>query len=95
VALVYILLCSDRSLYTGATKDLEKRLLAHGRGRASKYTRARLPVRLVYSAEFPSWRAALREELRIKRLPRRRKLALLTPSMRRASGGSRGSLSGG
>jgi len=53
--LVYLLRCSDGSLYTGITNDLPKRLQAHAAGKASKYSRSRLPVRLAYSAS-PSGR---------------------------------------
>jgi predicted GIY-YIG superfamily endonuclease len=74
---VYILRCADGSLYTGIAKDLARRLAQHRAGRASRYTRARLPVDLVWSREVDSWSAALREELRIKALPRKRKEALL------------------
>ena len=76
---VYILRCGDGSLYTGITKDVARRLAQHRAGRASRYTRARLPVDLVWSREVESWSAALREELRIKSLPRNRKEALLDP----------------
>jgi len=76
---VYILRCGDGSLYTGIAKDIAKRLAQHRAGRASRYTRARLPVDLVWSLEVASWSAALREELRIKSLPRNRKEALLDP----------------
>jgi predicted GIY-YIG superfamily endonuclease len=76
---VYILRCGDGSLYTGIAKDVAKRLAQHQAGRASRYTRARLPVDLVWSLEVASWSAALREELRIKSLPRNRKEALLDP----------------
>jgi putative endonuclease len=76
---VYILRCGDGSLYTGIAKDVAKRLAQHRAGRASRYTRARLPVDLVWSLEVESWSAALREELRIKSLPRNRKEALLDP----------------
>jgi len=74
---VYILRCGDGTLYTGIAKDLTKRLAQHLAGRASRYTRARLPVVLVWSQEVESWSAALREEIRIKALPRNRKEALL------------------
>jgi predicted GIY-YIG superfamily endonuclease len=76
---VYILRCGDGSLYTGIAKDVARRLAQHRAGRASRYTRARLPVDLVWSREVESWSAALREELRIKSLPRNRKEALLDP----------------
>jgi putative endonuclease len=74
---VYILRCGDGSFYTGATKDLDARLRLHQAGRASRYTRAHLPVTLVWSLGCASWSAALREEHRIKQLRRRDKQALL------------------
>ncbi len=77
---VYLLRCRDGSLYAGAAMDLEKRLGEHRAGRASRYTRARRPVELFWSQEVASWSAALREEARIKALPRERKLALTLPT---------------
>ena len=74
---VYILRCRGGSLYTGAAKDLAARLELHRAGRASRYTRSRLPVRLVWSRRVRTWSAALREEARIKQLPRAAKLALV------------------
>lgn len=74
---VYILRCADGSLYTGWTADLEKRLKAHSSGNGAKYTRARLPVELVYSEEQPTKEAAMSREWRIKRLSRREKLELI------------------
>ena len=71
--LVYILRCSDGSLYTGITNDLPKRLKAHTAGRASKYTRSRLPVRLAYSEPQKSKSAALKREAAIKRMSRAEK----------------------
>jgi predicted GIY-YIG superfamily endonuclease len=68
--LVYILRCSDGSLYTGITNDLPKRLKAHAAGKASKYTRSRLPVRLAYGEPQKSKPAALKREAAIKRLRR-------------------------
>ncbi len=68
--LVYILRCSDGSLYTGITNDLPKRLKAHAAGKASKYTRSRLPVRLAYSEPQRSKSAALKREAAIKGLRR-------------------------
>jgi putative endonuclease len=67
---VYLLRCRDGSLYTGAAMNLERRLGEHAAGRASRYTRARLPVTLAWSREVESWSAALREEARIKTLRR-------------------------
>ena len=72
-----MLRCSDGTLYTGAAKDLEKRLGEHRAGRASRYTFSRLPVRLAWSTEVGSWGEALREELRIKALRRSAKEAIV------------------
>ena len=74
---VYVLRCRDGSLYTGIAKDLPRRLAEHARGRASRYTRARLPVTLVWSRRVRTWRRALQEEHRLKRLSRREKEALV------------------
>jgi putative endonuclease len=79
--LVYLLRCSDGSLYTGITDDLPKRLKTHAAGKASKYTRSRLPVKLVYSEPKRSKSAALKREAAIKRLRRPDKDRLL--AMRR------------
>jgi putative endonuclease len=75
--MVYMLRCGDGTLYTGATNDLERRLAAHGRGRGAAYTRARLPVTLVWSEPAESRGAALRREAALKRLPRAQKLRLV------------------
>jgi putative endonuclease len=72
----YILECADGTLYTGITNDVERRLLRHGRGLASKYTRARRPVRLVHAEAFPGPAEAARREAQIRKLPREKKLAL-------------------
>jgi len=76
-AWVYLLRCADSSLYTGWTNDLPKRLAAHAAGTASRYTRSRLPVELVLALPQPDRSAAMREEARIKRLPRAEKVALV------------------
>jgi predicted GIY-YIG superfamily endonuclease len=76
-AWVYILRCSDGSLYTGWSTDVERRLRRHNAGTASRYTASRLPVELVYAAAMEDRSAARREEARIKALDRRRKLALV------------------
>jgi len=77
VPCVYILRCADGSLYTGAAKDLRRRLAQHATGRASRYTRGRLPVTVVWSRRVRSWSAALRTERRIKALRRTEKDALV------------------
>lgn len=74
---VYILSCRDGSFYTGAAKDLAARVREHETGRASRYTRARLPVELVWSRRVRTWSRALREEWRIKQLTRREKEELV------------------
>ena len=79
---VYIVQCKDGSLYTGISKDVERRLAEHQAGRASRYTRSRLPVRLAWSRQVPSWSQALREEHRIKTLPRKAMLALVQAAPR-------------
>jgi len=78
---VYLLRCRDGSLYTGAAVDIERRLREHLAGKASRYTRSRLPVELAWVCEVATWSAALVEEARIKALPRRAKLQLMTPSV--------------
>jgi putative endonuclease len=75
--IVYVLRCADGSLYTGITNDLRRRLAAHRAGTASRYTRARGPVRVVHREPAADHGAALRREAAIKRLPRTAKLALI------------------
>ena len=74
---VYILRCGDGSLYTGAAKDLRARVAKHEAGKASRYTRSRLPIVLVWSRRVRTWSRALREEIRIKGLKRRDKEVLV------------------
>ena len=74
---VYILRCGDGSFYTGAAKDLTRRLGQHQSGQASRYTRARLPVALVWKRRVATWSRALRHEIRIKALPRAEKERLV------------------
>lgn len=75
---VYILKCADKTLYTGTTNDLEKRLLAHNTAKTgARYTRSRRPVKLVYSENCRSVGRALKREYAIKRLNRLEKLALV------------------
>jgi putative endonuclease len=68
-AFVYLLRCADGTLYCGWSTDPERRLRQHQAGRASRYTRTRLPVELAYAREFATRSEAMREEVRIKRLP--------------------------
>ncbi|AEG60839.1 GIY-YIG nuclease family protein [Desulforamulus ruminis] len=74
---VYILRCADQSLYTGITNNLEQRLKMHNLGKASKFTRGRLPVVLVYMEEGYTRGQALSREKKIKELPREQKLRLI------------------
>lgn len=75
---VYILECSDRTLYTGVTTDLRRRVAEHNSGdKGAKYTRARQPVQLVYSKTFRSRSRAQQEEALIKGLSREQKHALI------------------
>jgi putative endonuclease len=76
-AWVYLLRCSDGSLYTGWTVNLERRLARHRSGAGSRYTASRLPLKLELAIAMADSTAARREEARIKRLPRPAKLALL------------------
>ena len=72
----YILKCSDKSLYTGWTNDIEKRLKSHNEGKGAKYTRGRTPVELVYLEEFDTKEAAMKREAAIKKMSRAEKLKL-------------------
>ena len=74
---VYLLRCADESLYCGWTTDVERRLAEHRAGTASRYTRSRLPVELAVRIEVVDRSEAMREEARIKRLPRSAKLELV------------------
>ncbi|MFB6075784.1 MAG: GIY-YIG nuclease family protein [Candidatus Aenigmatarchaeota archaeon] len=70
---VYIIRLDDDSLYTGITKDLERRMEKHENGEGSKYVRSRLPLELVYSEEHKNKSSALKREARIKKWPKQRK----------------------
>jgi putative endonuclease len=75
---VYIVECSDKTLYTGWTNNIEKRIQEHNSGKdGAKYTRARRPVKLAYVESFSSLSGALKREVRIKRLSRAEKLLLI------------------
>ncbi len=75
---MYILQCSDNTLYTGITTDLEKRLDEHNHGeQGAKYTRARRPVQCVYHESQPDRSQATKREIAIKQLSRQQKLALI------------------
>lgn len=74
---VYILKCSDGTYYTGWTNNLEKRLDTHNAGLGAKYTRARIPVELVYSEQCPNKSIALQKERAIKKMSRSQKILLI------------------
>lgn len=75
---VYIVECADGSLYTGISTDVDRRLLEHNYSlKAAKYTRSRRPVKLVWSKEVANRSEASKEEYKIKRLSRKKKLDLI------------------
>ena len=73
----YMLKCSDGTLYTGWTNDLEKRVEAHNSGKGAKYTKARRPVELAYYEEFETKEQAMKREYAIKQLGRKEKQKLI------------------
>lgn len=77
----YIVRCSDGTLYTGYTNDIEKRTEAHNAGKGARYTRSRRPVELVYYEEFPTKEEAMSREWHIKRLTRKKKEELVYKGM--------------
>ena len=77
MACTYMLQCSDDSLYTGYTTDLQHRVMVHSQGKASKCTRAKLPVKLVYFEDFATKEEAQSREWHIKHLTRAQTLTLL------------------
>lgn len=75
---VYIIECSDGSLYTGITNDLDKRIIAHNGGRGAKYTKSRRPVRLRFSEPAADRKHASQREYAIKSLRKAAKMRLIT-----------------
>lgn len=74
---VYILECCDKTLYTGYTNNLEKRVNAHNLKKGAKYTKSRVPVKLVYFEEYDNLSEALKREIEIKKLKKIEKLNLI------------------
>ena len=74
---VYILMCSDNTLYTGYTVDIDSRVNTHNEGLGAKYTRGRLPVSLAYQEEYDTKSEAMKREFQIKKLSRKQKLDLI------------------
>ncbi len=75
---IYILRCADKSLYTGITTNLSHRLQTHNLGKASKYTRCRLPVKILWTEDGHTESSAKKREVEIKKLSRQEKLKLAT-----------------
>lgn len=73
---VYLLECSDGTLYCGITNNLEKRIKVHNSGKGAKYTKTRVPVKLYYYEELSDKSSASKREWRIKKLSRTQKLQL-------------------
>ena len=73
----YLLECADGTLYCGWTNDLEKRIAAHNSGKGAKYTKSRLPVKLVYYETFDTPNEAMSRECSVKKLTRNEKLKLI------------------
>jgi putative endonuclease len=74
---VYIVICSDKTLYTGYTNNIDKRIDIHNKGKGAKYTKTRRPVWLVYKEEFKTKSDAMKREYQIKQLSRKEKKQLL------------------
>lgn len=74
---IYILKCSDGTLYTGWTTDPERRAKTHNSGKGAKYTRSRRPVKLIYTEEFDDKKDAQRREWAIKHMTRAEKEELI------------------
>lgn len=77
----YILECKDKTLYTGWTNHLQKRIKTHNDGKGAKYTKSRLPVRLVYYEVYETKQEAMRREYEIKQLTRKQKKKLIEKAL--------------
>jgi len=73
---VYILRCKDKTLYVGITTNVTERVKCHNKGKASRYTRMRLPVKLIYQEPHPSKSSARKREIQLKNWSRAKKEAL-------------------
>ena len=82
---LYVLECADGTWYTGYTVDVAERVRAHNAGAGAKYTRSRLPVRLLAQAAYATKHEAMSAEYRFKRLTRRQKERLAVPRASRSS----------
>ena len=77
---MYVLECSDGTFYTGYTNCLERRLRMHNEGKASKYTRGRTPVKIIYQETFETKEAAMKAEYCFKQLSRKQKESIINGS---------------
>lgn len=84
---VYILKCADKTLYTGITTDLKRRLAEHNGGeKGAKYTSARRPVKIVYFKKFKNRSSAAKKEAQIKKLSREKKIELIKNNIKKYGG---------
>lgn len=81
---LYILKCSDLSLYTGITNDLQRRFKMHSAGKAARYTRTRRPLEMVYQEICKTRTQALVRECAVKSMPKQKKLALIDRTLKAA-----------
>ena len=79
---MYVLLCKDQTFYTGYTVDLKKRIATHNAGKGAKYTRARLPVKLLYKESYPDKPSAMSAEALFKKKSRQAKLNYIKKNRR-------------
>lgn len=86
---VYILECNDKTLYTGWTVDIDKRIAAHNSNKGAKYTRGRTPVNLVYLETFDNKSDALKRENSIKKLSKKQKELLIERGIKNENRGHR------
>lgn len=82
---VYIIRCADNTLYTGVTTDIARRIESHNSGKGARYTRARTPVVLVHYEKHHTRSSALKREACIKRMPKERKVAIISKLIVRES----------
>lgn len=74
---VYIAQCSDNTFYTGYTNNIQDRETTHNQGKGARYTRARLPIKIVYQEKFKNRSEAMKREHQIKKLSRQQKEGLI------------------
>ena len=84
----YMLLCADGTYYSGWTNDPQRRQKVHNSGRGSRYTRARLPVRMVYMEEFADRASAMKREAELKKLSHEEKRELAQRFLEEHDGGA-------